>query len=85
VSSDYAEKDGSVDPNDPSGLQKGQEVQVWPIDSGFNNKDRGLLVALSGTEIVIDTKTVDGKIVRVHAPRHGFRIRAIKSGAASKL
>jgi hypothetical protein len=66
-------------------LKKGQEIEVWPIDSGFKNKDKGPLVALSGSEIVIETKTKDGKMVRVHAPRHGFRLRSIRKGGSSKL
>jgi len=74
-SSEFAEEIGNVDPNDPSGLKKGQNVEVWPIDTGFRNKDKGQLVALSVSEIVIESKTLDGKIVRVHAPRHGFRVR----------
>ena len=76
-SSDFAEKEGEVDENDPTSLKKGQEVEVWPIDSGFNYKDRGSLVALSTKEIVIESKTKDGEKVRVHTPRHGFRLRGI--------
>ena len=83
-SSEFAEEIGHVDPNDPSGLKKGQNVEVWPIDTGFRNKDRGQLVALSVSEIVIETKTQDGQTVRVHAPRHGFRVRP-SSGQSSKL
>ena len=84
-SSEYAEPEGTVDSNDPSGLQKGQEVTVWPIDTGFNNKDHGKLVALSLSEIVIESSTQEGKIVRVHMPRHGFRVRASENGQSSKL
>lgn len=73
----YAEPEGSVDTDDPTGLKKGQEIEVWPIDSGFNNKDRGRLVALDGKEIVIESKTESGRAVRVHTPRHGFRLRSI--------
>ncbi len=83
-SSEFAEESGDVDLNDPSGLKKGQNVEVWPIDTGFRNKDKGQLVALSVFEIVIETKTQDGKTVRVHSPRHGFRVRP-SSGQISKL
>jgi hypothetical protein len=83
-SSEFAEEVGDVDPKDPSGLKKGQNVEVWPIDTGFRNKDKGLLVALSLSEIVIETKTQDGKMIRVHAPRHGFRIRP-SGGHSPKL
>jgi len=78
--SHYAESESSVDADDPTGLKKRQEVEVWPIDSGSNHRDRGLLVGLSGKEIVIESKTKDGQTVRVHTPRHGFRIRGIGKG-----
>lgn len=84
-SAEFVDPIGDVDPNDPSGLKKGQDVEVWPIDTGFGNKDKGRLVALSVAEIVIETKNLDGKIVRVHAPRHGFRVRASNQGHNSKL
>jgi hypothetical protein len=80
-SSDFAEAEGKVDGNDPTGLKKGQEVEVWPIDSGFSHKDKGKLVALSTDEIVIESKMQDGQTVRVHTPRHGFRLRAVGSGS----
>jgi hypothetical protein len=85
ASAEFAEAVDGVDPNDPSGLKEGQEVEVWPIDTGFKNKDKGQLVTLSVTEVVIETKTQDGKVVRVHAPRHGFRVRAPSQGQGSKL
>lgn len=77
VSSEFVEAEGSVDEDDPSGLKKGDLVEVWPIDSGFRNKDRGALVKLDGKEIVIRTETKEGKEVRMHAPRHGFRISGV--------
>jgi len=84
ISSDnFAEKEGDVDENDPSGLKKGDLIQVWPIDSGFSRKDRGKLISLSMQEIVVESKTESGQIVRVHAPRHGFRIAGL--GSSVKL
>jgi hypothetical protein len=80
-SSKFAESEGSVDEKDPSGLKKGQEIEVWPIDSGFSRKDRGKLVKLDGKEIVIDGKTKDGQHVRIHFPRHGFRVRSAATGS----
>lgn len=80
-SSKFAESEGSVDEKDPTGLKKGQEIEVWPIDSGFSRKDRGKLVKLDGKEIVIDGKTKDGQHVRIHAPRHGFRVRSAATGS----
>lgn len=85
--SDYVEADSIVDA-DPTGLQKGQEVEVWPIDTGMNNKDKGTLVGLSSQEIVIESQTKDRVKVKIHTPRHGFRIRAVRkviNGNASKL
>jgi hypothetical protein len=84
-SSDFAEKIGDVDQNDPSGLKRGQQVVVWPIDTGFRNKEKGQLLALSVSEIVIETKTQNGQTVRVHAPRHGFRVKPSSQGQNSKL
>lgn len=81
----FVEREGEVDPNDPTGLKKGEGVEVWPIDSGFSRKDRGRLVALDGREIVIESKTADGQQVRIHAPRHGFRVRSVAEGGSSKL
>ncbi|KAI9736806.1 MAG: hypothetical protein M1818_005857 [Claussenomyces sp. TS43310] len=77
TSSEFAEADPTVDPKDAIGLRKGQEVEVWPIDSGFNNKDTGTLIGLTASETVIETKAENGQTIRVHAPRHGFSIRAI--------
>jgi len=82
--SDFAESEGVVDSRDPTGLKKGEEIEVWPVDTGFNHKDKGPLVALSGNEIVIESKTKAGQCVRVHTPRHGFRLRSV-AGAASKI
>lgn len=78
----FAEQEGSVDEKDPSGLRKGQEVEVWPVDTGFRNKEKGPLVSLTPDEIVIEGKTQNGKDVRIHAPRHGFRIARVN---ASKM
>jgi glutathione S-transferase len=80
--STFAEKEGEVDPNDPIKLQKGAEVEVWPTDTGFSHKDQGKLVSFDRQEIVIEGKTEGGVAVRIHTPRHGFRIRAV---AGSKL
>lgn len=81
--SDFAEREGEVDAQDPLGLAKGDLVEVFPTDSGFNHKDRGRLVSLTLAEVVIDSKTEGGKDVRVHTPRHGFRVR--RAAAKTKL
>jgi len=84
-SSELAEPEGVVDSNDPTGLRRGQEVQVWPIDTGFRHKDRGRVLTLTTSEIVIESSTDEGKPVRIHAPRHGFRIKAVGNNANAKL
>lgn len=78
--SEFAEAEGGVEAGDPLGLAKGETVEVWPIDSGFSHKDRGRLVGLCGREVVIESKTEGGKMVRVHAPRHGFRVKRVAGG-----
>jgi hypothetical protein len=73
----FAEKEGNVDEKDPSQLKKGSQVEVWPSDTGFSHKDQGKLIALDRQEIVVERQTEGGVAVRVHTPRHGFRIRPI--------
>ena len=82
-SSDFAEVEGNVEGSDPSGLSKGTLVEVWPTDSGFNHRDKGPLVSLNGQEVVVESKMEDGTEVRVHAPRHGFRVREAKDKGAN--
>lgn len=67
-----------VESDDPTGLHEGDEVEIWPIDSGFRNKDRGTLVKLSPHEAIVK-KTVQGKDVRLHCPRWGFWIAKASS------
>ena len=75
----FAEDEASltVDRDDPTGLERGLVVEVWPVDSGFSRKDRGVLVGLNGSEIVVEGKTGSGETVRIHKPRHGFRLRGV--------
>lgn len=74
----WAQEEASVDEKDPSGLRKGEMVELWPIDSGFSRKDRGTLVGLSTREVVVEGWTEEGREVRIHTPRHGFRVRRVK-------
>ncbi|KAL8987840.1 MAG: hypothetical protein Q9177_003003 [Variospora cf. flavescens] len=75
---EFAESDGTVDEKDPLGLKKGQDVESWPIDSGFNHRDRGQLFALTQQEVVLTTQAKVGhRDVHIHHPRTNFRIRAI--------
>jgi hypothetical protein len=82
VDASFAEQESVVDEQDPLGLRKGTEVEVWPIDTGVRHRDRGCVVGLSQDEIVLSVKSeAQGKEIRVHFPRTNFRIRAVKEGA----
>ena len=82
---DFAEPEGQVDDSDPLALRKGQDVEVWPIDTGFKHRDRGRLVALTLRESVVVTQSEIGrKEIRIHHPRMNFRIQAVNE-AGSKL
>ncbi|KAM7212667.1 hypothetical protein V8F06_011955 [Rhypophila decipiens] len=76
------------------GLERGGLVEAWPTDTGVGHRDLGVLVGLDGKEVVIEKVETkgwsggnvesDGKgNVRVHLPRHGFRVRAVKAGGES--
>ncbi|KAL8843336.1 MAG: hypothetical protein Q9170_000194 [Blastenia crenularia] len=83
---DFAEPDGDVDSKDPLGLRKGQEVESWPIDSGYNHRDRGQLVALTRQEVVLKTQSKIGhRDVHIHHPRTNFRIKAVDGHSGLKL
>jgi hypothetical protein len=76
----FAEAVGEVDANDPLGLKVGDVVEMWPIESGFSHKDRGKLVSLTPSEVVISKSMKSGEEIRVHAQRWGFRIKKIEGG-----
>ena len=82
----FHDAEGSVDAEDlaveAQGLQKGDAVTVSPKDTGMSRKDAGTLVSMDKDEVVFETKA-EGGSVKVHAPRHGFRIR--KGGHEVKL
>lgn len=75
LSSQYAEEEGDVLSTDPQQLRKGDRVELFPTDSGFNNKDHGELLRLNDQEIVILLENG----LRLHTPRTGFRVRRIGS------
>jgi glutathione S-transferase len=71
----FAESVGEVAANDPLGLKPGDEIEVFPIESGFQNRDRGTLLTLTPNEVVVGKKmNVGGSPIRVHYQRWGFRI-----------
>ena len=85
VQAEFSEAEGEVDGNDPLGLKKGQDVESWPVDSGFRHHDRGRLISLTAKEVVLAAQSkVGGKEIRIHHPRWNFRTRAV-SGEGAKL
>lgn len=66
----YAENERGISSREPQQLSVGDNVELYPTDSGFNNKDHGILSSLTDDEIVIQLDNG----VRVHTPRAGFRV-----------
>lgn len=61
--------------DDPIGVKQGQQVEVAPIDTGFNHRDVGKLVGLNTKEVVVEKESEkDGKPVRLHFPRWNFSV-----------
>ena len=85
MTADWADEAADFNANDPLGLESGQEVEVWPTDTGVKHRDRGTLIGLNEEEVVLSVR-LEGQVgeVRLHFPRANFRIRAVKS-ARSKL
>lgn len=80
---EFSDKEGEVDASDPLSLKKGQDVESWPIDSGFRHHDRGKLVSLTSKEVVLASQSkVGGKEVRIHHPRWNYRTRAVSREGA---
>jgi hypothetical protein len=67
----------SFDTKDPTGLQEGTEVEIYPADWGTEYRDRGRLVGLAPDEVTISVKTRENVELRIHAPRTGFKIKEI--------
>lgn len=64
---------------DPSGLIEGQQVDMYPIDTGFNYRDSGKLIGLTASEAVISSKSEqESKEIRIHYPRWNFAIEPKK-------
>lgn len=79
LSSDFTDKQLSVDSNDPVQLKEGTSVEVFPTDGGGfmdKDKDRGRLIKLTKDEVAIAVQSEKGdKELHIHAPRWNFRIR----------
>ncbi|KAF2430790.1 hypothetical protein EJ08DRAFT_633215 [Tothia fuscella] len=74
------ESSGEIDVNDPLGLKAGDEVEVWPIETGFTHRDRGKLVTLTPNEVVVSKHTRHGnKEIHVHCQRWGFRVAKVEA------
>ncbi|KAK7415392.1 hypothetical protein QQX98_005931 [Neonectria punicea] len=88
VRAPFNEAEAEVDLGDAvvvaGGLQKDDRVRVWPTDTGSSGRDDGVLVGIDAREVVYETGDGDG-MVRVHAPRHGFRVKKTTLDGNSKL
>jgi len=82
----FYEPVGEIDAHDPTALKAGDDVTVWPTDSGSSHRDSGKLLGLTPHSIVISKRTkVDENLeIHLHAPRWGFRVKA-RQGAAATL
>lgn len=70
----------SFDANDPLGFQAGDAVEICPSDYGQAHKDRGMLIGLTSSEIVIR----NSKGLHLHFPRWNFRItKTVKNATIS--
>ena len=66
--------------SDPCNLQEGEEVDMYPIDTGYDRKDSGKLIGLSRNESVISCLSQqEGKEIHIHHPRWNFHVRAPKA------
>ena len=68
LAGEFAEPEGQVDGDDVSGLKKEDDIEAWPVDTGFMHRDVGKLVALTRQETVVEAKSEMGIAVRVHHP-----------------
>lgn len=76
-----ARSESVVMEQDPQKLERGMLVELYPSDWGSEHRDSGRLVALAPDEVtIIAEATVD---VRIHAPRAGFKVRAVGKDAAN--
>jgi glutathione S-transferase len=72
----------AIIPDDPLQLAEGEEIEVYASDYGSTHRDRGALVGLTSTEVVI--RNALG--LHLHFPRWNFRIeRAQVQSKASAM
>ncbi|KAF2656669.1 hypothetical protein K491DRAFT_767603 [Lophiostoma macrostomum CBS 122681] len=64
--------------DDPLGFSKGDEVEIYPSDYGFTHKDRGVLIGLTTSKVVIR----NSQGFHLHFPRWNFRINKVDQGAS---
>ncbi|KAF2843220.1 glutathione S-transferase [Patellaria atrata CBS 101060] len=84
INAEFAEPSGGVDKSDPLALNEGDDVELWPIDSGFSHHDRGKLVVLTPEEVTVASRNNShGKEIRIHAGRWGFRVARATGGTES--
>jgi len=90
LSSEFTKPNGTVDANDPLGIEKDTVVEIYPTDWGSEYRDHGRLSALTLGEVTVVARSSAGDTeVRIHAPRTGFRITEIgrdgSAGSNTKL
>jgi hypothetical protein len=74
LTSSFRDEDLRVD-SDPLALKKDEVVSMWPIDTGYDRKDTGKLIKLTADEVVVATKSEQGrKEIRIHYPRWNYTI-----------
>ncbi|KAF2030913.1 hypothetical protein EK21DRAFT_100055 [Setomelanomma holmii] len=75
--SEFGRAKVSVDGEDPTGLRDGANVEIFTADWVTEHKDRGRLVGLTADEVTIAVTSKENAVIRVHAPRTGFKIKGI--------
>jgi glutathione S-transferase len=66
---------------DPLGLRPGDTVEAYPTDYGQAHRDRGTLVGLTVTEVVIRNE----QGLHIHLPRWNFRVAPVGEKGKTKL
>lgn len=67
--------------DDPMKLKEGDEIEVYASDYGFTHRDRGDLVGLTSTEVVIR----NSQGLHLHFPRWNFRIEKARPKGITQL